>query len=175
MTHDFAGRKLLLIGGGGGIGAQMAADLLERGAQVVVVGRSAAKLQALADAVAAPDRLAAITADITTPAGFATVTDALHGPHRDVDLFVNAAGVFVPKPFLAHEPADYDARAVAAAQDAGYACAVVAHGEPLHSGADLFRLERLPAVADPTQFRSTVNGLELLANRYRAWRHAATC
>ena len=72
------------------------------------------------------------------------------------------------------EPADYDARAVASAQEAGYACAVVAHGEPLRPGADLFRLERLPAVADPSQFRSTVNGLELLANRYRAWRQA-TC
>jgi peptidoglycan/xylan/chitin deacetylase (PgdA/CDA1 family) len=72
------------------------------------------------------------------------------------------------------EPADYDERAVAAAQAAGYACATVAHGEPLRRGADLFRLERLPAVADPTQFRSTVNGLELLANRYRAWRQV-TC
>jgi peptidoglycan/xylan/chitin deacetylase (PgdA/CDA1 family) len=72
------------------------------------------------------------------------------------------------------EPADYDARAVAATHAAGYACATVAHGEPLVRGADLFRLERLPAVADPTQFRSTVNGLELLANRYRAWRQA-TC
>jgi peptidoglycan/xylan/chitin deacetylase (PgdA/CDA1 family) len=72
------------------------------------------------------------------------------------------------------EPADYDARAVAAAQEAGYACATVAHGEPLGRGADLFRLERLPAVADPTQFRSTVNGLELLANRYRAWRQATS-
>jgi peptidoglycan/xylan/chitin deacetylase (PgdA/CDA1 family) len=70
------------------------------------------------------------------------------------------------------EPADYDARAIQAAAAAGYACATVAHGEPLRRGADLFRLERLAAVADPTQFRSTVNGLELLAKRYRAWRHA---
>ena len=109
MTQDFAGRKLLLIGGGGGIGAQVAADLLARGARVVVVGRSATKLQALAESVDAPGRLATIAADITTPAGLAAVTEALHGAHRDVDLFVNAAGVFVPKPFLAHEPADYDA------------------------------------------------------------------
>jgi peptidoglycan/xylan/chitin deacetylase (PgdA/CDA1 family) len=72
------------------------------------------------------------------------------------------------------EPADYDGRAMQAAQAAGYACATVAHGEPLRDGADLFRLERLSAAADPTQFRSTINGLELLANRYRAWRHAVT-
>ncbi len=109
MTANFNGHKLLVLGGGGGIGAQVAVDLLDQGAHVVAVGRSAAKLQALTDAASASNRLATIAADITTPAGFAAVTAALHGPHRDVDLLVNAAGVFVPKPFLAHEHADYDA------------------------------------------------------------------
>ncbi len=109
MTQNFNGHKVLVIGGGGGIGAQVAGDLLNQGAAVVAVGRSAAKLQALADSVNGPDRLATIAADITTSAGFAAVTAALQGPHRDVDLLVNAAGVFVPKPFLAHEPVDYDA------------------------------------------------------------------
>jgi peptidoglycan/xylan/chitin deacetylase (PgdA/CDA1 family) len=71
------------------------------------------------------------------------------------------------------EPADYDARAIAAVRAAGYAAATVAHGAPLRPGADRFRLERVAASADATQFRSTVNGLELLANRYRTWRHAA--
>ncbi|WP_164578469.1 SDR family oxidoreductase, partial [Pseudomonas viridiflava] len=28
--------------------------------------------------------------------------------HADVDLLVNAAGVFFPKPFLEHQEADYD-------------------------------------------------------------------
>lgn len=109
MDQDFEGRKLLVIGGGSGIGAQVAADLLARGASVVLAGRSAAKLEATAARLATPARVATVTADITTPAGFEALTQALHGPHRDVDLFVNAAGVFVPKPFLAHEPADYDA------------------------------------------------------------------
>lgn len=109
MTTNFTGRKLLIIGGGSGIGAQVAADLMGQGARVVLVGRSAAKLQTTAEALKAPDHVATIAADITTPDGLAAVTEALHGVHRDVDLFVNAAGVFVPKPFLAHEPADFDA------------------------------------------------------------------
>jgi NAD(P)-dependent dehydrogenase (short-subunit alcohol dehydrogenase family) len=108
MTQNFSGHKLLIVGGGSGIGAQVAADLLGQGAHVVTVGRSAAKLQAVAQRLNAPDRLTTIAADITTPAGLAAVTEALHGALRDVDLFVNAAGVFVPKPFLAHEAADYD-------------------------------------------------------------------
>jgi len=107
MNGTFEGRKLLVIGGGSGIGARVAEDLLGQGASAVVVGRDAAKLQALAERLASP-RLAVIAADITTPSDQAAVTDALHGPHRDVDLLVNAAGVFAPKPFLDHEPADYD-------------------------------------------------------------------
>ena len=72
------------------------------------------------------------------------------------------------------EPSDYDARVVRAAQAAGYRSGVVAHGGPIGEDVDLFRLERLSAATEMTQFRSTVNGLELLANRFRAWRHAAT-
>lgn len=109
MNANLKGRKLLVIGGGSGIGAQVAADALEQGASVVLVGRSATKLKATAERLDAPTRVAAIAADIMTASGFATVTETLYGAHRDVDLFVNAAGVFVPKPFLAHEPADYDA------------------------------------------------------------------
>ncbi len=72
------------------------------------------------------------------------------------------------------EPSDYDHRVVRAAQAAGYTCAAVAHGGPIRQDVDFFRLERLSAATETPQFRSTVNGLELLANRFRAWRHAAT-
>lgn len=108
MTQNFTGRKLLVIGGGSGIGAQVAADLHAQGAAVVLVGRNEAKLKQVAGQLGT-DRVATIAADITTAEGLAAVTEALPGAHRDVDLFVNAAGVFVPKPFLAHELADYDA------------------------------------------------------------------
>lgn len=72
------------------------------------------------------------------------------------------------------EPTDYDHRVVGQAHEAGYRCAVVAHGGPIGEQVDLFRLERLSAATEMMQFCSTVNGLELLANRFRAWRHAAT-
>lgn len=109
MKSNFEGRKLLIIGGASGIGAQVAADMLQEGAAVVLVGRDAAKLRSAAERLGSPERVWTLAADITTPAGFEAVVAALHGPHRDIDLFVNAAGIFQPKPFLAHEPADYDA------------------------------------------------------------------
>ncbi|PYR65765.1 MAG: hypothetical protein DMF88_18690 [Acidobacteria bacterium] len=71
------------------------------------------------------------------------------------------------------EPADVDARAVEAVKSAGYACAVVAVGGPLARRPDLLQMERVPAATDLEQFRSTVNGVEFLANEVRAWRQAA--
>jgi peptidoglycan/xylan/chitin deacetylase (PgdA/CDA1 family) len=72
------------------------------------------------------------------------------------------------------EAADYDQRAVDAAEAAGYLCATVAHGGPLVGDVNLFQLKRMSAATDIGQFRSTVNGVEFLANQVRAWRHAAT-
>jgi peptidoglycan/xylan/chitin deacetylase (PgdA/CDA1 family) len=71
------------------------------------------------------------------------------------------------------EPGDYDERTTAAAAAAGYDCGLVAHGGLLREGSDLFRLERLSGASGPAQFRSTVNGLELWANKVRAWARAA--
>lgn len=34
--------------------------------------------------------------------------DTVNTEHRDISLLVNAAGVFLPKPFIEHEVADYD-------------------------------------------------------------------
>jgi peptidoglycan/xylan/chitin deacetylase (PgdA/CDA1 family) len=82
---------------------------------------------------------------------------------RNIDAFAYPHG----------EPADYNERAMAAVKAAGHTCAVVSYGGPLGGQSDLFQLTRLSAATDVEQFRSTVNGVELLANKYRAWRHAA--
>ena len=82
---------------------------------------------------------------------------------RNIDTFAYPHG----------EPADYDERAMEAVKAAGYRCAGVSYGGPLRGHADLFQLTRLSAASEFEQFRSTVNGVELLANKYRAWRHTA--
>jgi peptidoglycan/xylan/chitin deacetylase (PgdA/CDA1 family) len=82
---------------------------------------------------------------------------------RNIDAFAYPHG----------EPADYNERAIAAVKAAGYTCAAVSHGGPLDRRCDVFQLTRLSAATAFEQFRSTVNGVELLADKYRAWRHAA--
>src|SRR6185312_35461 len=50
-----------------------------------------------------------ITADLTDREQVDLVREQLAGEHADATLLVNAAGFFVPKPFLEHDDAFYDA------------------------------------------------------------------
>ena len=52
-----------------------------------------------------------ITADLTDRMQAERVCQQLADEHSDATLLVNAAGLFVPKPFLDHDGADYDSYA----------------------------------------------------------------
>lgn len=102
------GRRALVVGGSGGIGAAFARGLAARGASVLVHGRSPAKVEA---AVAALRRsggeAAGLVFDIEAPGPFIA---ALAG--QSFDILVAAFGPFVQKPFAAHSPADWEKMAL---------------------------------------------------------------
>jgi NAD(P)-dependent dehydrogenase (short-subunit alcohol dehydrogenase family) len=108
MGDEFKGRKLLVVGGTSGIGFETARRVLVEGGRVVIVGHRADKTEAARRQLADLGPCAALTADLSGDAGVQTVLQALAGEHADVDLLVNAAGVFFPKPFLEHGDADYE-------------------------------------------------------------------
>lgn len=108
MTQQFAGQKLILIGGTSGIGKAVAQQVLQGGGAVVLVGRRAEKLQAAVEELGAYGLVVGEQADITKPEERRTLSDRLTAKHGDATLLVNAAGVFLPKPFLEHTEADYD-------------------------------------------------------------------
>jgi NAD(P)-dependent dehydrogenase (short-subunit alcohol dehydrogenase family) len=87
------GKKIVIVGGSSGIGLGVAASALERGAAVVIVGRSASKLQAARRTLAAADnRLRGVSADMTQEAEVARLFD-------DVGVFdhlVSTAGAPPP-------------------------------------------------------------------------------
>jgi 3-hydroxybutyrate dehydrogenase len=86
-------RRVLITGGGTGVGADLARGLAAAGAEVVVVGRRREPL----DAVAATDaRITAIVGDVTDEADVATVF-AQVGP---VDIVVANAGAAESAPFI---------------------------------------------------------------------------
>lgn len=91
----------LITGGNSGIGLATAEEFLRAGARVVITGRDPATLQAATaqlDALAAPDRLAAVRADVTDARQVDHVMDEVRGRFGRLDvLFVNAGiGEFVP-------------------------------------------------------------------------------
>ena len=108
MTKEFEGRKLLVLGGTSGMGLEIARTVLERGGRAVVVGRRADKALAARDRLAASGEVEAIVADLSVAGDVRTLIETLAREHADVDLLVNAPGVFAPKAFLDHQLQDYE-------------------------------------------------------------------
>jgi NAD(P)-dependent dehydrogenase (short-subunit alcohol dehydrogenase family) len=108
MNGQFEGKKLLVVGGTSGMGLQTARLILVGGGRVVLVGHRADKAEEARKDLAKLGDVSVITADLGTDDGVAALLKTIDAQHADVDLLVNAAGVFFPKPFLEHQDADYD-------------------------------------------------------------------
>lgn len=108
MANDFKGRKLLVIGGTSGMGFEAARMVLREGGQAVIVGQRADKTETALRQLSADGPVSALAADITSATGLETLMQTIDAQHPDVDLLVNAAGVFFPKPFLEHGVQDYE-------------------------------------------------------------------
>jgi NAD(P)-dependent dehydrogenase (short-subunit alcohol dehydrogenase family) len=108
MDIDFQGKKLLVVGGTTGMGFETARLVLAHGGSAVIVGRGQESVDSAVLSLAGRGRVAGIAADITSSDALTVLLDKLGDEHRDVDLLVNSAGVFLPKPFIEHTPQDYD-------------------------------------------------------------------
>jgi NAD(P)-dependent dehydrogenase (short-subunit alcohol dehydrogenase family) len=108
MGNQFQGKKLLVVGGTSGMGLQTARMVLAEGGSVVIVGNRAEKTEAARNELASLGQVWALTANLSSDDGLAALLEQIDKQHADIDLLVNAAGVFFPKPFLEHQAADYD-------------------------------------------------------------------
>lgn len=89
----FAGQVAVVTGGGSGIGRCVAHELAALGAQVVLVGRSEAKLQAVAAEIAeAGGRASCHACDIRDEAAVKAMVQAVMAEHGRIDALVNNAG-----------------------------------------------------------------------------------
>jgi NAD(P)-dependent dehydrogenase (short-subunit alcohol dehydrogenase family) len=104
----FAGQKLVVVGGSSGIGRQTAADVVASGGSAVIIGEDPGKVDDTVQALAKEGSAYGITADLTDRIQAERVCQQLAAEHADAALLVNAAGLFIPKPFLDHDGADYD-------------------------------------------------------------------
>jgi len=108
MNYQFSGKKLLVVGGTSGMGMETARTVLAQGGSVVIVGHRPEKCEEARKTLATIGPVWALTADLTSDEGINRLLATIETEHPDVDLLVNAAGVFFPKPFLEHGDADYD-------------------------------------------------------------------
>ncbi|WP_307800979.1 SDR family oxidoreductase [Actinomadura violacea] len=93
-----ADRVALVTGAGSGIGAAVAAALLDAGWRVALAGRRADRLEGTA-ASAAAGRALPVPADVTDPASVEALFGAVAEHWGRLDLLVNNAGVFgAPQP-----------------------------------------------------------------------------
>lgn len=105
----FAGKVVAITGGGSGIGKETARRFLAEGAKVALNGRDAGKLdQAARDIDSSGQSVALLAGDIADPATGARLVETAVSRLGGLDVLVNNAGVFNPKPFLELTEADYD-------------------------------------------------------------------
>ncbi len=108
MSQGFEGKTLLAVGGTSGIGLAAARLVLEGGGSAVLIGSRQSKADAAAESLTPVGAVETIVCDLTEAKAVGDLLPRLDRRDRPFDLLINAAGVFNPKPFLEHEPADYD-------------------------------------------------------------------
>lgn len=102
MNLQLENKTALITGSSKGIGLAIAKALAREGARVILNGRSAASTEAAAKQIGPSAR--GIGADISTAAG----CDALLKQAGPVDILINNAGIFEPKPFTEIPDADWE-------------------------------------------------------------------
>jgi NAD(P)-dependent dehydrogenase (short-subunit alcohol dehydrogenase family) len=106
----FEDKVAIVTGGGTGIGRAVATALIQEGARVVLGGRRREVLEETGRAID-PDgkRVAILDGDISRPDVAEALARLAESRFGGVDILINNAGIFAPKPFLEHSEADFDA------------------------------------------------------------------
>lgn len=106
MKLGLEGKKVLITGSTAGIGFAAAQAFAREGAHVFINGRTTARVEAACGRVreSAPGaQVGGVAGDVATAAGVEAIIRAL----PEVDVLVNNAGIFEPKPFVEIPDADW--------------------------------------------------------------------
>lgn len=105
----FKEKVAVITGAGSGIGKETVKRLYAEGASVVLNGRDQVKLAEAAKEIGADQsRVLVFAGDIAKPAVGAALVEAAEQQFGGVDILINNAGVFRPKPFSEITEEEYD-------------------------------------------------------------------
>jgi NAD(P)-dependent dehydrogenase (short-subunit alcohol dehydrogenase family) len=100
--------RVVITGAGSGIGFDLARRFLAEGSSVVLNGRDKDKLERAAAALGAGERVALVAGSIAERATARRLVEVARERFGGVDVLVNNAGIFAPKPFLESTEEDLD-------------------------------------------------------------------
>jgi NAD(P)-dependent dehydrogenase (short-subunit alcohol dehydrogenase family) len=95
-----ANRRVVITGASSGIGLDAARRFVRGGDRVLLNGRNAAKLAEVAERLEGGDRVLVVAGDTALPETALRIAAAARERWGGVDVLVNSAGIFAPKPFL---------------------------------------------------------------------------
>lgn len=101
-------RTVVITGASSGIGFGLAKAFLAQGFNVVGNARSAERLEQARAQLGNPAGFVGVAGDIARPQTACQLIDAGIEAFGQVDVLVNNAGFFLPKPFLDYSPEDID-------------------------------------------------------------------
>src|SRR5258708_25758587 len=94
-----------VTGGSQGIGAGLVKAFLDRGYKVVANSRNISKANPFPESA----NLALVDGDIGAPKTAAKIVDTAVSRFGRIDVLINNAGVFIPKPFTEYTTEDFNA------------------------------------------------------------------
>lgn len=95
IEEDLSGKTALITGGTGGLGRAAAGELARLGARVVVVGRSAGKLEAAQREISGESE--GYRADLSLMTEIRDLADRILGHEPRIDVLINNVGVLLPE------------------------------------------------------------------------------
>ncbi len=101
-------KTVLITGGYGGMGLDMARGFLAKGDNIVLNGRNADKLNDAVQKLNLPNRVLGVAGDVGDKHTGETIVAQAVEKFGSVDVLINNAGVFYAKPFLDNTEDDLD-------------------------------------------------------------------
>ena len=108
MNRLFESKTALVIGGNSGIGLETTKELVQNGARTIILGRTKCKLTAALENLRPFGEVEGWLFDISNRDDWQALAQRARDELPNVQLLVNSAGIFTPKPFLEQTPTDYD-------------------------------------------------------------------